>query len=357
LGGVWLVQDVWDHFEFGGDVTFLRDRGWPLLRGCAEFCLDWLVDGEDGGLDTIPSTSPENWFLTQEKRAEALSCSTAMDMALIRALFDHCLRAAEVLGLEDDPLPKEIRSALPRLRPPRITRDGYLAEWTEDHAEQDPQHRHLSLLVAVYPLGQIDPERTPDLAAAATRLLDRRGPGAMGWSWAWKIALRARLGDAASARGLLCEATRPVAGDASADSPVDGSRWGGLLPNLLSAHPPFQIDGNYGFVAAIAEMILQSHGGVVRVLPALPAEWPDGQVRGLRCRGGIEADLSWRDGELSWLRLYRPNGEQPRSGGRQVLLRYGPHNVQVTVPPGEVVLLGPDLGAGRGQALRKDGAA
>ena len=373
MGGVWLAQDVWDYFEFGGDVTFLRDRGWPLLRGCAEFCLDWLVDGEDGGLDTIPSTSPENWFLTQEKQAEALSYSTAMDMALIRALFDHCLQAAAVLGLEDDPLQKEIRSALPRLRPPRITRDGYLAEWAEDHAEQDPQHRHLSLLVAVYPLGQIDPERTPDLAAAATRLLDRRGPGAMGWSWAWKIALRARLGDAASARGLLCEATRPVTGDASADAPVDGSRWGGLLPNLLSAHPPFQIDGNYGFVAAIAEIILQSHGGVVRVLPALPAEWPDGQVRGLRCRGGIETDLSWRDGELSSLRLRRPRGDQfsaeqnsgerfggERFGGegeRQVLLRYGPHDAQVTVRPGEDVVLGPDLGAEQGQALRKDGAA
>ncbi len=161
MGGVWLAQDVWDHFEFGGDVTFLRERGWPLLRGCAEFCLDWLVDGEDGGLDTIPSTSPENLFLTPEKKAEALSRSTAMDMALIRALFDHCLQAAEVLGLEDDPLPKEIRSALPRLRPPRITRDGYLAEWADDHAEQDPRHRHLSPLVALYPLGQIDPARTP----------------------------------------------------------------------------------------------------------------------------------------------------------------------------------------------------
>jgi hypothetical protein len=370
MGGVWLAQHVWDHFEYGGDVTFLRERGWPLLRGCAEFCLDWLVDGEDGGLDTIPSTSPENLFLTPGGRAEALSYSTAMDMALIRALFDHCLQAAEVLGLEDDPLRKEIRSALPRLRPPRITRDGYLAEWAEDHAEQDPQHRHLAPLVALYPLDQIDPERTPGLAAAATRLLDRRGPGAMGWSWAWKIALRARLGDAAAARGLLCEATRPLAGAASHDAPVDGSRWGGLLPNLLSTHPPFQIDGNYGFVAAIAEMILQSHGGVVRVLPALPPEWPDGRVHGLRCRGGIEADLSWRHGELSLLRLRRPSGEQnsgerfsgerfSRDGERQVLLRYGPHDARLTVRPGDDVLLGPDLqpmpgnDLGNGQQLGK----
>src|SRR3982074_3109324 len=125
-----------------------------------------------------------------------------MDVALIRALFTHCLDAAEVLGLED-PICSEIRGALPRLRPPRITRDGRLPEWVDDHPEQDPTHRHMSQMVAVYPLGQIDPERTPDLAAAGARLLDSRGPGAMGWSWAWKVALRARLGDAATARGLL----------------------------------------------------------------------------------------------------------------------------------------------------------
>jgi hypothetical protein len=347
MGGVWLAQHVWDHFEFSGDVTFLRERGWPLLRGCAEFCLDWLVDGEDGWLDTIPSISPENLFLTPEGQVEALSFSTAMDMALIRALFDHCLQAAGVLGLEDDLLREEIRAALPRLRPPRITRDGYLAEWAEDYDEQDTHHRHLSPLVAVYPLGQIDPEQAPDLASAAARLLDRRGPGAMGWSWAWKIALRARLGDAATARGLLREATRPLAGDPYTDAPVDGSWWGGLLPNLLSTHPPFQIDGNYGFVAAIAEMILQSHGGVVRVLPALPAEWPDGRVRGLRCRGGVAADLSWRDGELSSLRLRRSGDSE-----RQVRVRYGPHEAEVTVRPGEDVLLGPNLRPGPG--LGKD---
>jgi hypothetical protein len=336
MGGVWLAQHVWDHFEFGGDAAFLAERGWPVLRGCAEFCLDWLTPGADGGLDTIPSTSPENLFRTPDGRAESLSRSTAMDMALIRALFGHCLQAAEVLGL-DEPLLGEIRAALPRLRPLRVTGDGLLAEWAEDLPEQDPQHRHLSPLVALYPLGQIDPRETPELAAAARRLLDRRGPGAMGWSWAWKIACRARLGDAAEARGLLLEATRPLDADPGADAPVDGSRWGGLLPNLFSTHPPFQIDGNYGFTAAIAEMILQSHGGVLRVLPALPAEWPDGEVRGLRCRGGIEADLSWHDGQLAALTLRR------KHGGGPVRVRYGAQEREVTLRAGEEARLGAGL--------------
>jgi alpha-L-fucosidase 2 len=328
MGGVWLAQHVWEHYEFGGDTGFLAERGWPVLRGCAEFCLDWLTPGADGGLDTIPSTSPENLFVTADGRAEALSCSTALDMALIRALFGNCLRAAGVLGL-DDPVLEEIRAALPRLRPPRVTGDGVLAEWAEDHAEQDPAHRHLSPLVALYPLGQIDPAQTPELAAAARRLLDRRGPGAMGWSWAWKIACRARLGDAAAARGLLLEATRPLAGDPGADAPVDGSLYGGLLPNLFSTHPPFQIDGNYGLTAAIAEMLLQSHGGVIRVLPALPAEWPDGAARGLRCRGGVRAGLTWRGGGLDSLTLRREHGDGP------VRVRYGAHETQVTLRAGE----------------------
>jgi alpha-L-fucosidase 2 len=336
MGGVWLTHHLWGHFEFTGDTAFLRKRGWPLLRGCAEFCLDWLTCGEDGRLDTIPSTSPENHYLTPGGKAVALSYSTSMDMALIRALFTNCLTAAELLGI-DDPVCAEIRDALPRLRPPGVTGDGRLAEWAEDVAEQDPAHRHLSPLVAVYPLGQIDPEVTPDLAAAARRLLDSRGPGAMGWSWAWKIALRARLGDAATARDLLREATRPLAGDPHADAPVDGSRWGGLLPNLFSAHPPFQIDGNYGFMAAIAEMVVQSHGGVIRLLPAVPAAWPDGDARGLRCRGGLAVDMSWRGGQLSCLMVRRLHGDPAHA----VRLRYGRYATGLMLRIGEEARLGP----------------
>jgi alpha-L-fucosidase 2 len=338
MGGVWLTQHLWDHFEFSNDTEFLRERGWPLLRGCAEFCLDWLVDGEDGWLDTVPSTSPENLFLTPGGTPEALSYSTSMDMALIRALFTHCLQAAGILGLSD-PVCQQIRDAIPRLRPPGVTGDGRLREWAEDYAEQDPAHRHISPMVAVYPLGQIDPDQSPDLAAAARRLLDSRGPGAMGWSWAWKIALRARLGDASTARDLLLEATRPFTGDPHTDAPVDGSRWGGLLPSLLSTHPPFQIDGNYGFTAAIAEMVVQSHGGVIRVLPAVPAAWPDGRARGLRCRGGLAVDIGWHGGELTFLTIRRlHDGREPT-----VRVRYGRYAAQVKLRIGEEAHLGPGL--------------
>jgi hypothetical protein len=328
MGGAWLVQHVWDHYEFTRDRAFLADRAWPLLRGCAEFCLDWLVDGEDGWLDTIPSTSPENLFLVNG-RPESLSHSTAMDMALIRAVFTRTLRAAEILG-RSEPVCAEIETALPRLRPIRVGADGKLAEWVVDHEEQDPLHRHLSPLVALYPLDQID---TPELAAAATKFLDVRGPGAMGWSWAWKIALRARLRQGDLARELFTEAVRPFTTDPAVDAPVDGSEWGGLLPNLFSTHPPFQIDGNFGLMAAIAELLVHSHGGVIRVLPALPAAWPEGSVRGLRCRGGLAVDVDWADGKPTRLTVRRISGDP----ADWVLISYAGRDLRTTIADEEVL--------------------
>ena len=338
MGGVWLTRQLWDHFEFSQDIEFLRERAWPLVRGSARFCLDWLVDGEDGLLDTIPSTSPENLFVASDGTAQALSVSAAMDMALIRALFECCLAAAQLLGYDGDPVIAQIREALPRLRPVGLTSDGRLREWSEDHPALDPHHRHMSHLVTVYPLGQIDPETTPGLAAAAARTLDERGPGAMGWSWAWKIALRARLGDAQSARALLLEATRPLDADPDEHAPAAGSRPGGLLPNLFSSHPPFQIDGNYGLMAAVLEMLVQSRPGLIRVLPALPDQWPDGSCRGVRCRGGLAVDLGWRDGALTWLIVRRLAGADG-----PVSVQYGRHRAVIHVALGEAVEVGPEL--------------
>ena len=337
MGGVWLTQHLWDHFEFSQDLEFLRDRAWPLMRGCAEFCLDWLVDGADGLLDTIPSTSPENLFVSRAGTIESLSVSTGMDMALIRALFTRCLAAAELLGIED-PVCAEISAALPRLRPPSVTADGRLSEWGEDHVEQDPHHRHMSHLVAVHPLDQIDPDRTPELAEAALATLERRGPGAMGWSWSWKIALRARLRDAVVARELLVEAVQPFSGDPLLSAPPEGTEWGGLLPNLFSTHPPFQMDGNYGLMAAVVEMLVQSHGGVVRILPALPQEWPDGAVRGVRCRGGLAVDLVWRGGRLSTLSVHRLYGDDG-----PVWIDYEGRRKEVQVVRGSSVDFGAEL--------------
>jgi alpha-L-fucosidase 2 len=339
MGGVWLCQHVWEHYDFTQDADFLRERGWPLLRGCAQFCLDWLVEGEDGLLETIPSTSPENLFVSRRGEPESLSSSTGMDMALIRALFTRMLAAAEILGTEDETV-AEIRRALPRLRPHALTADGRLREWSEDCPEHDPHHRHVSQLVAVHPLDQIDPLYTPELAAAASATLDRRGPGAMGWSWSWKIALRARLAQPAQARSLLLEAIRPLDRDPAQDAPPDGSEWGGLLPNLFSTHPPFQIDGNYGLMAAVLEMVVQSHGGVIRILPAVPVQWPDGSCRGIGCRGALTVDLAWRDGALTEAVVNRIGGDPDCP----VVVRNGERIREIHVPAdGCVRLAGPEL--------------
>lgn len=328
MGGAWLVQHVWDHYEFTGDLEFLRVRGWPLLRGCAEFCLDWLVEGPDGHLDTVPSTAPENLFLAGGE-PHSVTYSSTMDITLVRAVLTRCLLAMAALDL-DDPVGAEIAAALPRLRRTPVTEGGWLGEWAEDLPEADPHHRHLSPLIGLYPLGETE------LSDAATRLLDRRGPGAMGWSWAWKIALRARLRDGEAAHALFREATRPYHGDPHQDAPVDGSRWGGLLPNLLSTHPPWQLDGNYGFTAALLEMIVQSHHGI-HLLPALPRAWPDGEVTGVRCRGGLAVDLTWRDGHLDSAVIRRLAGGH----GEAVPVRYREHATELKpVAGGEIRLDG-----------------
>ncbi|WP_329454652.1 glycosyl hydrolase family 95 catalytic domain-containing protein [Streptomyces sp. NBC_01497] len=335
MGGAWLTQHLWDHYDFTRDTAFLRERAWPVLRGQAAFCVDWLVEGEDGFLDTIPATSPENHFLSPAGEPEALTHSTTMDIALVRATLTRTLAAARIIGVEDDPLCAEIEAALPRLREPGTAAEGHLLEWVTDLPEQDPLHRHMSQLVTLYPLDQITPRSTPELAEAARLLMERRGPGAMGWSWAWKIALRARLGDGDTARSLFLEAVRPLEHNANEYAPVDGSVWGGLLPNLFSTHPPFQMDGNFGFPAGLAELVVQSHGDLVDLLPALPAAWGEGRATGLRCRGGLAADLAWEDGALTTVTLRRVGGDD----SVPVRVGYGAARAEVTVPAGRDVTL------------------
>jgi alpha-L-fucosidase 2 len=306
FGGVWLARHVVDHHDWTGDDDALR-RHWPVVRGAALFVLDTLVELPDGSLGTAPATSPEHHYLLPDGRPAAAGVSTTSDLAMARDLLDHVRRLAPVVGERDEDLLAAVDGALDRLPTERVAPDGRLAEWSADVPDAEPAHRHQSHLYRVFPGTSIDPDAAPALATAARRTLDARGPDSTGWSLAWRLALRARLRDPDGVTALVTAFLHPVDAD-PADLPpaaAPAAERGGVYRSLLCAHPPFQIDGNLGFTAGLAEALVQAHrrgpDGVreVHLLPALPAAWPSGRVRGLRLRGGLRlVDLAWRDGRV-----------------------------------------------------------
>lgn len=330
MGGAWLVETLWDHYDYTRDVNYLRDTAYPLMKGACDFLLNWLIEDPHNPkeLITAPCTSPEADYITDKGYRGSSFYGGTADLAIIRELFKNTIKGATILGIDKDYQAK-LQTALNRLRPYHIGKRGNLMEWYHDWDDQDWHHRHQSHLLGLYPFHQISVSGTPDLAAAATKTLEIKGDNSTGWSTGWRINLWARLHRQDKAyqiyRKLLTYVSPEIYKDRKHHS-------GGTYPNLFDAHPPFQIDGNFGGTAGVCEMLMQCDGETMELLPALPETWSDGQISGLKARGNYTVSITWKNKHVKEARI------TSNEGGTLTVI-YNGKNRTLTLKKGKTIKL------------------